>query len=312
MFSSMEYIYEVYKERSFSKAARNLYISQPSLSASVKKVEERIGVPVFDRGATPLQLTECGKEYIKCVEKMLDIKNEFYSYIKDMNELKTGQLSIGASNYFASFILPSVITKFTERYPLVKVILVETNSTHLEKKLLSGTLDMVLDNSVFSSKIYTGYPYYKEQLLLAVPKKIAANHKAKECQMSAEDIKIGKHLCDSVPVVHAEDFREEPFIFLRFGNDTRRRADKICQDAGFTPKIVLKLEQQVTAYHMAIQGMGITFVSDRLIQEAAFDDSLVYYKLNEKDASREVYFYHKQSRYVTRAMEEFLKIAMEG
>ena len=86
MFSGMDYIYEVYRERSFSKAAKNLYISQPSLSASVKKTEERIGAPVFDRGTTPLQLTECGKEYIKCVEKILDIRNEFANYIKDMDE----------------------------------------------------------------------------------------------------------------------------------------------------------------------------------------------------------------------------------
>ncbi len=312
MFSSMEYVYEVYKERSFSKAAQNLYISQPSLSASVKRVEERIGVPVFDRGSNPLQLTECGKEYIKCVEKMLDIRNEFNHYIKDMNELKTGQLSIGASNYFASFILPSVITKFTERYPKVKVNLVEANSTYLEKKLLSGTLDVALDNSIFSSKIYTSYPYYKEHMLLAVPEQYASNEAVKAYQMRAVDIKNGKHLDEDMPSVPVENFRDDPFVFLRFGNDTRRRADKICQDAGFTPKIVLKLEQQVTAYHMARQGMGIIFVSDRLIQETEPDASLIFYKLKEKEAARTVYFYHKQSRYVTRAMEEFLKIAMEG
>ena len=60
MFNSMNYVYEVYKERSFSKAAANLYISQPSLSATVKKVEERIGAPIFDRSVSPIQLTESG------------------------------------------------------------------------------------------------------------------------------------------------------------------------------------------------------------------------------------------------------------
>ena len=67
MFNSMNYVYEVYKERSFSKAAANLYISQPSLSATVKKVEERIGSPIFDRSVSPIQLTECGQHYIKAV-----------------------------------------------------------------------------------------------------------------------------------------------------------------------------------------------------------------------------------------------------
>ncbi len=311
MFSGMDYIYEVYRERSFSKAAKNLYISQPSLSASVKKTEERIGAPVFDRGTTPLQLTECGKEYIKCVEKMLDIKNEFANYIKDMDELKKGQLSIGASSYFSSLILPPIIAKFTEKYPLIKVTLVEANSTLLEKRLLAGTLDMALDNTVFNGKIYVNYPYCEEHLLLAVPKKFACNDKVKEYQMTAEQIAEGRHLQEDMPCVDVGIFKEEPFIFLRFGNDTRRRADKICQDSGFTPRIVLKLEQQITAYHMSGNGMGATFISDKLVQKAVPDPSLFYYKLREEDAARYVYFYHKQSRYVTRAMEEFMKIAWE-
>lgn len=65
MFTWKKYVYEVYKERSFTKAAQNLYISQPSLSARIKKIEEIIGEPLFDRSTTPLQLTEVGKVYIE-------------------------------------------------------------------------------------------------------------------------------------------------------------------------------------------------------------------------------------------------------
>lgn len=68
MFQGMEYVYEVYKERSFSRAARNLYISQPSLSASIRRIEARIGAPIFDRSTTPISLTECGEEYIRLCE----------------------------------------------------------------------------------------------------------------------------------------------------------------------------------------------------------------------------------------------------
>ena len=65
MFSGMNYVYEVYKEQSFSKAAENLYISQPALSSMIKKIETKIGMPLFDRSTSPIQLTECGKKYIK-------------------------------------------------------------------------------------------------------------------------------------------------------------------------------------------------------------------------------------------------------
>ena len=67
MFQGMHYVYQVYKEMNFSRAARNLYISQPSLSAAVKKVEAQIGYPIFDRSSSPIQLTELGKEYIRSI-----------------------------------------------------------------------------------------------------------------------------------------------------------------------------------------------------------------------------------------------------
>ena len=68
MFRGMEYVYEVYREKSFSKAARNLYISQPALSAAVRRVEEELNSPIFDRSRNPVGLTECGEHYILAVE----------------------------------------------------------------------------------------------------------------------------------------------------------------------------------------------------------------------------------------------------
>ena len=65
MFQTLKYVYEIYKEGSFSRAAKNLYISQPSLSATIKKLEQDIGITIFDRSTTPVQLTDAGKVYIE-------------------------------------------------------------------------------------------------------------------------------------------------------------------------------------------------------------------------------------------------------
>ena len=88
MFQGREYVYAVYREKSFSRAAQKLFISQPSLSAAVKRAEDRIGYPVFDRSTKPLKLTECGEKYIAAVEKMLAAEQEFYHYINDLGELR--------------------------------------------------------------------------------------------------------------------------------------------------------------------------------------------------------------------------------
>ena len=102
MFTWKKYVYEVYKEKSFTKAAQNLYISQPSLSARIKKIEEYIGEPLFDRSTMPLQLTEVGEVYIKAAEEIAQIEQRVENYINDLSGLKTGSLAVGASTLFAA------------------------------------------------------------------------------------------------------------------------------------------------------------------------------------------------------------------
>ena len=90
MFRNMEYVYAVYKEMSFSRAAEKLFISQPALSAMVKKVEKRIGSPIFDRSCSPIRLTNCGKEYISCIEQIMDVEYQFSQYLNQTEHLLIG------------------------------------------------------------------------------------------------------------------------------------------------------------------------------------------------------------------------------
>ena len=98
----MEYVYAVYHEKSFSAAARKLFISQPALSAAVKKVEKELGMPLFDRSALPIQLTTAGKAYIKAVQQILTIQKNLKGYMGDLANLQSGNLSLGGTNFFAS------------------------------------------------------------------------------------------------------------------------------------------------------------------------------------------------------------------
>lgn len=311
MFNSMEYIYEVYKARSFSKAAANLYISQPSLSATVKKTEAKIGAPIFDRSVNPIQLTECGEVYIKSIEEIMDIQNRFENYVNDLNELKTGELAIGGSNLFASYVLPPLITQFTKKYPLVKIRLIEANTPQLITQLFQGALDLVIDNSTFPDNLYQRHFYTTETLLLAVPKNFDSNHTADRYRLSLDEISSGRHLEESTPPVPLCLFSKDPFIYLRSGNDTRARAEKICQAQNFSPNVILKLDQQATAFNLCCYGMGSTFVSDTILKSMKSEASCCFYKVEGANTHRSIYFYHKQNKYVTRAMHEFLKIAAE-
>lgn len=311
MFVWKKYVYEVYKERSFTKAAQNLYISQPSLSARIKKIEEIIGEPLFDRSTTPLQLTEVGKVYIEAAEEITQIEQRVENYINDLAGLKTGNLAVGASTLFAAYVVPSLITQFNQKFPDVHIQLIEGNTAELEEMLGSNALDFVIDNYHYDSILYNKELYCEENILLAVPKHFDVNEELGMYQLSYKNIKNKNYLNQKYPAVPLGRFADLPFIMLTQGNDTRTRGDRLCRNVGFKPNIVLEFNQQSTAYMASSTQLGATFISDILVSQLPAFENLVYYKLDGEEAKRKVFFYYKTHKYKTRVMEEFIRIMHE-
>ena len=311
MFVWKKYVYEVYKERSFTKAAQNLYISQPSLSARIKKIEEIIGEPLFDRSTTPLQLTEVGKVYIEAAEEITQIEQRVENYINDLAGLKTGNLAVGASTLFAAYEVPSLITQFNQKFPDVHIQLIEGNTAELEEMLGSNALDFVIDNYHYDSILYNKELYCEENILLAVPKHFAVNEELGMYQLSYKNIKNKNYLSRKYPAVPLGRFADLPFIMLTQGNDTRTRGDRLCRNVGFKPNIVLEFNQQSTAYMASSTQLGATFISDILVSQLPAFENLVYYKLDGEEAKRKVFFYYKTHKYKTRVMEEFVRMMHE-
>ena len=311
MFVWKKYVYEVYKERSFTKAAQNLYISQPSLSARIKKIEEIIGEPLFDRSTTPLQLTEVGKVYIEAAEEITQIEQRVENYINDLAGLKTGNLAVGASTLFAAYVVPSLITQFNQKFPDVHIQLIEGNTAELEEMLGSNALDFVIDNYHYDSILYNKELYCEENILLAVPKHFSVNEELGMYQLSYKNIKNKNYLSRKYPAVPLERFADLSFIMLTQGNDTRTRGDRLCRNVGFKPNIVLEFNQQSTAYMASSTQLGATFISDILVSQLPTFENLVYYKLDGEEAKRKVFFYYKTHKYKTRVMEEFIRMMHE-
>ena len=306
MFNYKDYVYEVYKEKSISKAASNLYISQPSLSARIIKIEEDFGMPIFDRSTSPLRLTEFGEIYIKAIEDVYEIEKNIENFISAINMLRLGELSLGASNVFAAYTLPPILAEFKNKYPEVKIKLIEGNTETLESLLSMNKVDMVIDNNRYDAGIYDKALYSEERILLAVPKIFPECEKVLEFALSEECIKSKAYRDKDCPAVPLSAFRSVPFIMLTPNNDTRVRGDKMCREAGFHPNIVLEVHQQATAYMIATTKMGATFISDTVVEKMPAYENMAYYKIESPAAERDVYFYFKKHKYKTRVMQEFM------
>ena len=302
-----DYVYEVYKQKSFSLAAKKFFVSQPALSAIVKKVEKSLGVTLFDRSTSPITLTEAGRIYISAVEEMRALKKRLQEELNDVCEIRSGTLTVSGENFVSSFIMPKIIMEFSKIYSGIKVELVESNSPDLRNLLLTDAIDLLIAHD-FDKKLYSCEPLFDEMLLLAVPESLEINQRLKDNALTLDDVKEGKHLQENCPAVNLLAFKDEEFLILKKGNDMQRRAQVLCENAGFTPKARINLDQLITSYNMASAGMGIAFVTDVLVSSAG-GGNCVYYKINDENILRRMYVGYKKNRYLSKACRAFIEMA---
>lgn len=298
----------VYQEMSFSKAAKRMFISQPSLSAAVKKEEDELGFPIFDRSTAPIRLTDFGKHYIDSVERIMSVEDDFTQYVNDLSELKTGTITIGATNLFTAYLLPPSIRAFCERFPYVTIKLVGGETAELVDKLIAGKIHILVDNTELDPQTFDQKFCCTDELMLTVPRSFLSNQKVVQYSLTGSDIRNGKHLSSKFPPVPLEVFKDDPFCLLRPGNNSRERACTICAKHGFQPKVAIEPEQQITAYNMSSCGLGISFCGDLLIQNVPSQDDLLFYKLDSPESKITVNAFYRHSRYLSKAMQEFLKV----
>lgn len=309
MFQYMNYVCEVYKTGSFSKAAKNLYLTQPALSIAIKKEEQELGQPLFERSTSHIALTEAGKAYIESAEKIKNIETSLRLYCNDLSKLKTGSVRVGASNFFLSQIVLSVISEFSRKYPGIDLEIREAPSLELKEKIRKEELDIIIDPMIQEDSMFQSHVLFEEHFLLAVPEKIAAGSGAEAYALSRSQILDGFHLLPGCPKVPLSLFADKPFILLRPETVTYGHAMEICESYGFTPKVRFFLDQLITSYHFVGKGLGIAFVSDCLVKLTPPEPGVLFFQLDSPLAKREVAAVHKKNRYLSSASAAFIETA---
>ena len=312
MLKEMEYVYAVYEEQSFSKAARKLYLSQPALSAAVRRAEAEIHTPIFDRSTNPIRLTPAGSYYIDAVKRILDIRQEMESYFDALAGKCQGTVKVGAASFFCAHVLPSVAEEFQQQYPAWRASLLEVNAPDLYPCLQSGTIDLSLSVEAADPHLFHSTVWQEEQILLAVPAAFSVNQRLEEFQLTAGQVRDGLHLKEDFPAVDLSRFAQEPFLLLKEGNDLCQRARKLCRNAGFVPKAGMELDQMLTAYYVARDGKGCTFLRDGMAQIMGGDDRLIFYKLADEAARRAVLLSWRKSAELSRPAKALLGFLTGG
>lgn len=167
--NELKYIVAVAKEKHFRKASETCFVSQPTLSVAIKKLEDELGVQLFERRKQDVLVTPIGKQIIEIAEDILERSQDIKQISKEAQGDLTSELKVGAIYTIAPYLLPKLIPNFQKLAPNVPLI-IEENYTHvLADKLQSGELDIVILSLPFSESNIETYPLYEEDFVAIVP-----------------------------------------------------------------------------------------------------------------------------------------------
>ena len=244
----LEYIIEIAKCQSISRAAEVLCITQSTLSQYLSKLESEIGVKLFDRQRNGMMLTPAGTLYVDTAKRMIEEKNELYNQIADIAKGQTGSFSVGITPHWGSMVISQIIGRFTAVYPGVTIKIKEDTAEPLIRSLQDGSLDMAIMPMVDNTSVMEGSLLLQtEPLVMALP------------EAWVKDIPL-QEAGSPFPHCGVEILKDKPLVLSR-GDTTIRKLENQCfEKVGFKPKVVSSLNSHMGAIIMAKNGVGGTFV----------------------------------------------------
>ena len=305
----LELVYAVYHYGSFSKASEKLFISQSALSMAIQRLENELGLPLFDRRQHPVVLTEAGSLCLQYYLQMKPLEKDLIHQLNDIRNLKSGSISIGGTNFLLSCILPDTITAFSARYPGIRLNIIEAPSAAFNALLLDGKIDLCLKCDFSDSNIFPLLHAFYDVLFLAVPISSVKKLALSDNYLTGADIIMGDYV-EKEHYFKVSDFEKITFLQLTPGNNLYLRSEEIFKNCGFKPKQTIIFEQFLTTFHLAASGLGCTLTSERIIKNNV-DAKLVYYCLPSPLMTRDFHFTVRKNAYISKSVRAFCEIFLE-
>lgn len=246
----LEYFLAVAREGSVTRAARQLYVAQPSLSRQIQKLEEELGAPLFDRSRRGMRLTPVGEIFLEYVQRGFDQFEAGHQAIRDMLGPDRGLIRLAFLPTLGSELLPEVLASFRRRYPKVRFNLRQHTTQPILQWLAAGEIDLGI---VTALPIGVWERMHFESRTLLVEELFAA---------LALDHPLSKR-----STLNLAELANEPFVMVRPGSGLRTVIETACRAAGFEPQVAVEGEDMATVHGLVAAGLGVSLLPDLAVPE---------------------------------------------
>ncbi len=288
------YILTIAEHGNITRAAQELFISQPSLSESLNKVEQEFGKKLFDRTQDGLIPTSFGLRYLETAKKILNRLKRLETDLDEYRQMRRGKLTFGIPMNLGTYLLPKILPAFQELYPDITVQFKENNSSELDKLMLSGKLDFSIMHYEIPNEAIHYELLAEDDFYLVMPIALARRYNFPEYRpLSIYDLKA---------------LEKEPFLMVASRQKLRQVADSILNQLSIKPNIRYTTKNMETAKRLAAAGMGITFLPQSYLNLFSGVENLACYPLDASlKASWKLVIGYPDSRLLSRCSKEFIR-----
>lgn len=284
----LEYFTEVAKHLNFTKAAATLHISQPSLSKTIKNMEDELGVPLFYRSFRQLELTDAGKALLHNAKHVLHAYNHLTSELNDVMDLKKGEIRIGIPPIIGAAFCSKIISQYIDLYPQINITLTEVGTKKIKDGIDDGSLDVgFVCNNPLHKKGVDAVQLLSDPLMVVV-------HKG--------------HPLAEKKYVHFTDIEEEAFVMYRQDFSLYDSILEACAAHQFFPNIVCESSQKDFIIEMVAAKLGIALLPSKICEQMNHKQ-LISIPFSQPILHLELGMIWKKNEYLPFAVREFISVA---
>lgn len=284
-----KYIYQVYIDKNFSLAAKNLFVSQPALSTAIGRFEREMGIKIFDRTKKPLSLTQQGIIYIEMLEEIINAENNMQRRFRELSDMSYGSISVGGSSYASYAIMTKTTAEFTKKFPNIKIVLDLGNIGVLDilsEKLLKSELDLCFtylkNNNKFIYETIT-----QDRLIIAMHKNLIKNKNLLPYAMSFDELRT---LNTNKFISDLNLFSDTPFITYENNSLTSRAMNEMFGTYKEIPCTIKNARHSEMHYNLMCEGFSAAVIPDLpIIHLHSYDENIVYFVPSSDAFTREIY-----------------------
>lgn len=291
----LEAFIKVSDSKSFSKAAQELYLTQPTVSAHIQTLEKELQARLFVRDTKTVKLSEDGKILYQYARQMIELEQKIRSIFLNAAEQKERCITIATSTIPAQYILPEILAKFRERFPEEKFRILESDSTTVIEQVASHLVDIGFSGTVIKKANCKYIPFYRDELVIIMPN-------TKKYQKIAEEQK------------GIEWIETEQLIMREEGSGTRKEAEMQLKKMGISSNdlnVVAIIENPEAIKRSVKSGLGITIISRLAAADEIESGEVLSYPFSQKGSGRNLNLIYNKNYKLPAAAKHVKAMVME-